>query len=217
MEKIEQNQMIQNQPHKRNPLVYWLFALIIVLITTLPFHYFPNRLMIFPKNTLTFSYTFITENDIKNIIDRYNTASLVEKQAMSNEPLIRKLIEKGILIKNKPEVTNSTDEEEQNINNLKFHSDGNGTASIKLYLKDNNTFYFYFKSLTADEEPLEEIGSWIKSGNECELQFPNSNLKLTANSFFDDKNYFTVIDDKTVRFKLNSKELYIYGVLCIKE
>jgi hypothetical protein len=55
----------------------------------------------FPKENLTFSNTFIFEENINKIINRYNNASLLEKQAIKQEPLYRKLMEKGIIVEEK--------------------------------------------------------------------------------------------------------------------
>ncbi|HAL65138.1 MAG TPA: hypothetical protein DCP10_06190 [Bacteroidales bacterium] len=47
----------------------------------LSFHILPDYLMIFPKEHLTFSNTFIYESDVDNLIDRYNNSiSLNNKQ-----------------------------------------------------------------------------------------------------------------------------------------
>jgi hypothetical protein len=54
--------------------------------------------MIFPKDNLSFSYTFITQDDINNLLSRYNGATnIFEQQTISQEPLMRKLMEKGII------------------------------------------------------------------------------------------------------------------------
>jgi predicted transcriptional regulator YheO len=52
---------------------------------------------VFPKNNLTFSYTIITEDYVEKLIDRYNNASFFEKQAINEEPIVRKLMEQGII------------------------------------------------------------------------------------------------------------------------
>ena len=69
------------------------------LFITLPFHYvvYKKEFLIFPKNQITFSNTIIDGDDIKGLIQRYNAASLFEKQAINNDPLMRKLREKGII------------------------------------------------------------------------------------------------------------------------
>jgi hypothetical protein len=80
----------------RNYLKWIIFSIIFIFLT-LPFHYVPSRLKVFPKNNLSFNYTIVTENDITKIINMYNNASLFQKQAINNEPLVRKLMEHGII------------------------------------------------------------------------------------------------------------------------
>lgn len=87
-----------NGKTNKNPYLKWIVLIVVMLALSLPFHYVPSRMTMFPKNSLTFSYTIIKEADIKDIIKRYNDASFFQKQAMNNEPLIRKLMEKGILV-----------------------------------------------------------------------------------------------------------------------
>lgn len=94
--------------NNKNPYLKWIIIIAVVLIITLPFHYIPSRMMMFPKNSLTFSYTIITEDDISSIIDRYNNASFFERQAINNEPIVRKLMEKGIIVEK--DSKNSNDE-----------------------------------------------------------------------------------------------------------
>jgi len=70
----------------------------IALIATLPFHYIPSRSRVFPKDHLTFSYTFITEDDIENLIKRYNEGSFFEKLSLQEDALVKKLLENGIIV-----------------------------------------------------------------------------------------------------------------------
>lgn len=55
---------------------------------------------VFPKEHVTFSDTFITQKDVNVLIDRYNNASFLERNAIEQEPLVRKLREKKIIIDN---------------------------------------------------------------------------------------------------------------------
>ena len=54
---------------------------------------------VFTKDSFTLSNTFITQSDVDKLIDRYNNASPLEQQAINQEPLMRKLKEKGIIRK----------------------------------------------------------------------------------------------------------------------
>lgn len=84
----------------KNKTMFGLIFVLILITASLPFHYIPSKFMAFPKNTLTFSNTIITEEDIDNIIERYNNSNIFEQTALNNEPLIRKLREVGVLIDN---------------------------------------------------------------------------------------------------------------------
>ena len=68
------------------------------MIATLPFHYVPSRSRVFPKDHLTFSYTLITEDDIENLIKRYNEGSFFEKLSLQEDALVKKLLENGIIV-----------------------------------------------------------------------------------------------------------------------
>ena len=81
---------------KRRPIRLAIIG-VVILVITLSFHFVPSRGMVFAKSHLTFSYTIITEDDIQEIIKRYNNASFSQRIAMNNEPIIRKLMEKGII------------------------------------------------------------------------------------------------------------------------
>ncbi len=113
MDKVE----IQNiEQKKKSSLIKWIITASFLLLATLPFHYVPERLMIFPKEHFTFSNTFIFESDISRLIERYNDASIFEQQAFNQESLVRKLKEKGLIfdIQQKKEKTidNSIDLQE---------------------------------------------------------------------------------------------------------
>ena len=105
---VEANQNSMNGKKSSDPCRKWIIIIAIALILTLPFHYVPSKMMMFPKNCLTFSYTFITQDDINSIVARYNNASFTERQAINNEPIVRKLMEKGIIAEKDSE--NSNDE-----------------------------------------------------------------------------------------------------------
>ena len=94
----------------------FIVFIIIALLLTLPFHYvfYSGKFTMFPKNQLTFSGTLLTEEDISEIITRYNNANLFERQAINAEPLVRKLREKKILVDLK-NTYNSTTEKESSV------------------------------------------------------------------------------------------------------
>lgn len=75
----------------------FLGIMAIIFIISTPFmHYYPSRLMAFPKNSITLSHTFITDEDVEKAINQFNNASFMEKTALMNDPFYKKLQEKGI-------------------------------------------------------------------------------------------------------------------------
>ncbi|MDA3909928.1 MAG: hypothetical protein PF448_01050 [Bacteroidales bacterium] len=100
METQEKQKETPNQQIKmiRNSLV-WIAVILGLFVVTLPFHYVPSAFMVFPKNELTFSHTIITENYIDDLIKRMNEASYQQQQAICNDPLVLKLMEKGLVVK----------------------------------------------------------------------------------------------------------------------
>jgi len=92
----------ENAPLKRRKrLLIRITIAALIFIFSLTFHFIPSRMMMFPKNSITFSHTIITESDISDVVERYNNASFMQKQAMSKDPFIQKLLEKGVLYEKK--------------------------------------------------------------------------------------------------------------------
>lgn len=58
-----------------------------------------QNINVFPKENISFSNTFIFRDDIKDLIKRFNDADFIEKISISQDPLHRKLMEKGFIIK----------------------------------------------------------------------------------------------------------------------
>ena len=58
-----------------------------------------SNIKAFPKDNMSLRNTFIFQDDIDKLIKRYNDASLLEKMSIRQEPLTRKLIEKGLIKK----------------------------------------------------------------------------------------------------------------------
>ena len=82
-----------------NRYFLWIGFLLIFLGLTLPFHYVPNALKMFPKDHFTFKHTIITQEDVDDVIKRYNNASnIFEQNAMNNDPFIRTLREQEIIV-----------------------------------------------------------------------------------------------------------------------
>lgn len=88
----------------------WIFLLIFLCFSLgflLSFHILIGYNKIIPKEHLTFNNTFVTNNDIVNLIERYNRADFFEKQAIINEPLYRRLTEEGLIYNTEDESDNN--------------------------------------------------------------------------------------------------------------
>lgn len=55
------------------------------------------------KRTFNIQQYIYFQDDIDKLIDRYNNASWMERQAINQEPLVRKLMEKGIIVEKRKE------------------------------------------------------------------------------------------------------------------
>lgn len=89
----------KNQSSNNKSYLRFITFIIIVLIVTLPFHYvfYRGELKVFIKDNFSFKDTFVTEDDIDDLIERHNKANLWDKSAIRNESLHKKLIEEGII------------------------------------------------------------------------------------------------------------------------
>ncbi|MDR1182422.1 MAG: hypothetical protein LBL13_10645 [Bacteroidales bacterium] len=85
---------------KKNPKKRYGFIIFCVIVVgfLLSFHILPEHLLIFTKENLTFSNTIVMQKDIDKLIERSNNAfTIFEQQAIMQEPLFKKLMEKGII------------------------------------------------------------------------------------------------------------------------
>jgi len=138
---------MENSRNKKHNYTWLVLICIAFLILTLPFHYLPKRLIMFPKENLTFSNTFIFEENINKIINRYNNASLFEKQAIKQEPLYRKLMEKGIIVEEKSKQNFNDIPRATELDFLKEYKD-KYPSDVKLL--ENTIFYNRLKILLGD-------------------------------------------------------------------
>ncbi len=92
-------EMLKSKQNSNNHYVAWIIFILVILGLTLPFHYVPSQLRMFPKEHFTFKNTIITEEDINKIIETYNNASnIFEQNTFNNDPFIKTLREQEILV-----------------------------------------------------------------------------------------------------------------------
>jgi len=61
-----------------------------------PFKETITNISAFPKESISLSNTFIFQDDINKMVKRYKAASPFERVSIRQEPLTRKLMEKGV-------------------------------------------------------------------------------------------------------------------------
>lgn len=107
---------------------------------------------------------------------------------------------------------------------VSYKSLGNGVASIQLYLYENNTFKFDFKSIPqpgTNDKPsvISKKGTYTSDGSYKTLYFKKPKFSLAA--IFDpqyaDAAYFKVLDEEHVKINTAKNTLPIWGVVCEKE
>lgn len=78
-----------------------LVVLIVVVLAigiTMPFHYVPSQLKVFPKENLTLNRTILSDEDIDNAVERYNNSFDVFGQRQSPDELfISNLLKYGLV------------------------------------------------------------------------------------------------------------------------
>ena len=79
--------------------IKWAGIIAIVVIFLLFFHISPDRLLIFPKESPSFSNTFFFQSDIDKLIERYNNAGLLERIQISQDPFFKKLVKKRLIVR----------------------------------------------------------------------------------------------------------------------
>jgi hypothetical protein len=97
--KVKDQESIEKRQTK-SPFKWIAIISGILLFALLSLHIisYKGDFFILTKNQLTYSNTFVNDDDIEALIERYNNASQGERVAMNSEPLMRKLKEKGIII-----------------------------------------------------------------------------------------------------------------------
>lgn len=79
---------------KNNYLTKLVTFIIIISALTLPFHWVLSEPIIVPKKNLTFDRTFVSEDDVQEIVDKYYLGSPMEKLEVKNDPLTKALVKR---------------------------------------------------------------------------------------------------------------------------
>lgn len=101
---------------------------------------------------------------------------------------------------------------------VSYNSDSNGTADIKLTLFDNNTFKFNMEMFEFNSK-FNSTGIWKTIGDKIRLTYQTDkpDLKSLFDEKYDENNGFQVIDKTSVDINSQNKEIWIWGVSCLKK
>jgi hypothetical protein len=226
-------------PKKGNTKKYFRVSgfgmlIVIVIVATMPFHYIPSRSLVFPKDHLTFTNTFITESDIEDIINRFNRASFFEKLSMMNDPFMKNLKEHDIIVnisdknpestENPSETASATENEEPMIKidtpkvksfikryyELSLSKDFNGLLNYYA----NPTEQFFGKSNVSPEEIIRGASAYYKKFTFLSCQVDYENMKITKNM---SQVYFVEYKvDLTIKKESTGKLLKINDLINLK-
>ena len=127
-------QILKQEPKRGCASAGWFLLILIILIVgaTLPFHYvFSNGSLadVFPKDNLTFSNTFITQQDIDDLIKRYNDAGLIDKLSMRQDPLYKELMEHGIIREDNKNTENQQNDNDNSDNSSNYDNTQNSQSA----------------------------------------------------------------------------------------
>ena len=102
LSKQADNDEKAGKERKRNRrLIGWSVSAIAVVCFFLFFHIYisyDGGFDVFAKSSPTFRHTFITESDVNDVIRRLNNACLFEGMSIQNEPFVRLLLDRGIIV-----------------------------------------------------------------------------------------------------------------------
>ena len=91
------NLFVKTPEGKKKLSIGFLVICVIILISLFSFHFIPSRMMIFPKEHLTLKKTILTDESLNKLIDDYNNSNVFDQMIMRNDPLVKKLLEKGVI------------------------------------------------------------------------------------------------------------------------
>ncbi len=98
---MEDNNEPKQKSKSKNTFVWLILIIVVTLFATLPFHYvFHRGLKVFTKDNISFRHTFVTDNDIDELIEEYNSYNFFEKASIRNESLHKNLTKAGIITLN---------------------------------------------------------------------------------------------------------------------
>ena len=177
----------------RNLLNYkfLLSSILLITILTLPFHYAFYTLKVFPKANISFRHTFISEDEVDGIIEKYNSSNQLEQTQMESEAYFRSLKEEGMIIdaKDSSKDTQSkqkaiTDVSDLSVSGLNSSGD---LGQVTFFQNEQTIFYYNLRShdgkiaLGGQEYVLNEF-SYNPSSESYKLS--GENIEIDASNCF---------------------------------
>lgn len=71
--------------------VKFIGIITIISVLTFPFHWVPSEMIVVPKKTLTLKNTFVSEDEVISIVEKYYLGSPKEQFEIYDDPLAKKL------------------------------------------------------------------------------------------------------------------------------
>jgi len=74
-----------------NLVIKFIGIIITISVLTFPFHWVPSEMIVVPKKALTLKNTFVSEDEVISIVEKYYLGSPKEQFEIYNDPLAQKL------------------------------------------------------------------------------------------------------------------------------
>jgi hypothetical protein len=71
--------------------IKFIGIIITISVLTFPFHWIPSEMIVVSKKTLTLKNTFVSEDEVISIVEKYYLGSAKEQFEIYNDPLAKKL------------------------------------------------------------------------------------------------------------------------------
>ena len=76
---------------KNNLVIKFIGIVITISALTFPFHWVPSEMIVVPKKALTLKNTFVSEDEVISIVEKYYLGSSKEQFEIYDDPLAMKL------------------------------------------------------------------------------------------------------------------------------
>lgn len=74
-----------------NLAIRFVGVILVISMLTFPFHWIPSEMIVVPKKTLTLKSTFVSEDEVISIVEKYYLGSPKEQFEIYDDPVAIKL------------------------------------------------------------------------------------------------------------------------------